>query len=174
MGCNFSKQKDIQGSQRDREPILRNDSAAMTSPIGIGIGEGRNADDDENDVLGPGSYTEKRIREQDFLKHVIEDTTSNFIDILGQPPHTIGKEDAAERELQYTSRFGTCTIEDSGVNRLPTVSRVNGRDLDTLLSEASIGDRPLENIMAWSDELAAMLSRVSVSDASNVVVSMAS
>mmetsp|Transcript_68295 Transcript_68295/g.120848 ORF Transcript_68295/g.120848 Transcript_68295/m.120848 type:complete len:166 (-) Transcript_68295:542-1039(-) len=84
MGCNSSKNKDLQASKRSRRlsaseaTISPREPLLASQPTAIAVSP-------EDDFPGPESYTDRQMKETELLKEVIHRTSRKFIDI-GQTP----------------------------------------------------------------------------------------
>jgi|Transcript_59698 hypothetical protein len=86
MGCDSSKNRDIQESKRTRPEATLADQRSQEQPI-IGASQPTLIDgaSREDDFPGPESYTDRHVKETELLKEVIHRTSRKFIDI-GQTP----------------------------------------------------------------------------------------
>jgi len=108
MGCNGSKQADIQRDRRQREqgrPAGRDgikssglDKEAKSQAIGMKHDDVKAVEGNEG-VYGK-SWTEDHLAEQDFLKNIIEKTQADFIDVTHET-NILDDKEMEERMSRY-------------------------------------------------------------------------
>eukprot|EP00993_Chasmostoma_nieuportense_P005019 NODE_5660_length_627_cov_76.572000_g5496_i0.p1 GENE.NODE_5660_length_627_cov_76.572000_g5496_i0~~NODE_5660_length_627_cov_76.572000_g5496_i0.p1 ORF type:complete len:161 (+),score=34.55 NODE_5660_length_627_cov_76.572000_g5496_i0:69-551(+) len=94
MGCNESKNKDVEASRRARAPS----PAKNIEPLERSSSHGTPITSVEDDFGGMESYTDRHMKEAELLKEVIHRTSMRFIDI-GQTPAFYGTPDAPSLAL---------------------------------------------------------------------------
>ena len=123
MGCNGSKQEDVQKDRkrlassaaasspsspiRERPPAAGGNPTSSSRPVGAPVAAASKAEP-VDDIYGK-SQTEKRLEETDFLKGILERTQHNFIEIARQKPTHLDAHDAADRQAAYAD-VGTAVV----------------------------------------------------------------
>lgn len=149
MGCNGSKQRDIEQSRQriDRRPQQGDQSAAaaaagggqsttITTAIGgigtsspaIGAGRGRDGGGDPSGDIS-ASYTDMKIREKQMFQAIIERTQHDFIDI-SQSPGMIDFHSGVI-ESEYATRSAEEDLRNVELFGLPHINyavRVTGKE----------------------------------------------
>eukprot|EP01102_Stenamoeba_stenopodia_P019010 TRINITY_DN7065_c0_g1_i1.p1 TRINITY_DN7065_c0_g1~~TRINITY_DN7065_c0_g1_i1.p1 ORF type:complete len:188 (-),score=44.92 TRINITY_DN7065_c0_g1_i1:101-580(-) len=154
MGCNQSQSEDVRHDQaRQREEAEASVARQRTKPIPA-----------EQEVVEiSGGYGDKRERENDFFKEIIERTSKNLIDVT-QAPAPLEHKDAIERVRDYGEHaLNNVNINGHSVGTLPITKTVPpGQVLAAPLSanDYSYGCRAM----------AAALSQMTVRDCGDIVV----
>eukprot|EP01104_Vermistella_antarctica_P003939 TRINITY_DN1432_c0_g1_i2.p1 TRINITY_DN1432_c0_g1~~TRINITY_DN1432_c0_g1_i2.p1 ORF type:complete len:182 (-),score=44.72 TRINITY_DN1432_c0_g1_i2:170-715(-) len=104
MGCNSSKQDDIEQdrqrvrTQQDAHHGNRGGGQGMPTSPSKSIGGGGDMPDD---MQAGQSYSDKKDREAEYFKNIIDRTAANLIDVGQQTPSPLANDDAIERSRNY-------------------------------------------------------------------------
>eukprot|EP00027_Filamoeba_sp_ATCC50430_P008003 CAMPEP_0168548090 /NCGR_PEP_ID=MMETSP0413-20121227/4378_1 /TAXON_ID=136452 /ORGANISM="Filamoeba nolandi, Strain NC-AS-23-1" /LENGTH=147 /DNA_ID=CAMNT_0008578375 /DNA_START=49 /DNA_END=489 /DNA_ORIENTATION=+ len=123
MGCNQGKSADINKSQeRSRQPPQEKKSPQQhTASKSIGVAD-QNKPDPAAFNLGK-SYTDEREAETDYFKKIIDNTASNLIDVSTTVAH-LESIDVVLRQKDYKKsvQIGTAKVNSTTLNALPSAS----------------------------------------------------
>eukprot|EP00300_Choanocystis_sp_HF-7_P010799 c17158_g1_i1.p1 GENE.c17158_g1_i1~~c17158_g1_i1.p1 ORF type:complete len:175 (+),score=32.45 c17158_g1_i1:40-564(+) len=170
MGCNSSKSKDLVEAKRSllQDPTAASSSTTpRTAPMTIGSPDARR-------LSGSGlqlsdSFTERRMKEAEFMNNVVVNTTSRFIDV-SQAPTELDEAELRSRQKAYSKNLPSITLESRFLTRLPVASKTNARDVDKVLNEAFIPAQDINHIDQYAGELSAALKGFGLPNADLVVV----
>eukprot|EP01119_Soliformovum_irregulare_P001229 TRINITY_DN10953_c0_g1_i1.p1 TRINITY_DN10953_c0_g1~~TRINITY_DN10953_c0_g1_i1.p1 ORF type:complete len:172 (-),score=36.35 TRINITY_DN10953_c0_g1_i1:403-918(-) len=168
MGCNQTKQNDIQRSQ---EPRKRVGGGSQSSSVPVGISSNEVAKSNLDAAMLGKSKTDQREIEIDYFKNIIESTASNLIDVYT----TIVPIEAAEasRHKDYTSQIkgSTIKIKEFSFSALPTISNNNNGQTQNLLSQAPEDIK--EDLARGCHQFSQSVKEMKVKDCGPVIVEFA-
>ncbi|KNC56092.1 uncharacterized protein AMSG_02105 [Thecamonas trahens ATCC 50062] len=173
MGCNGSKNRDIQESRTRVESTNTSTQARPAGAQGASSQPIANRHDAvlPDDQMGRSPH-DMRFAEREFFSHVVEQTASSLIDI-SQTPEFLSAEDARMREADYASLLATVQPAPAlqALLALPAESNANA-DPAAVLQETTVAPALAELGAEAVDAVAAAVAGMAVEPMGDIVMAL--